>query len=447
MSGLRYRLYRNSNLSWLGEFPEHWQLAPLKRFGRFEAGAGFPDNEQGVEGEELPFFKVNALGKAGNDSVLVAPEDSISFETAKRLRAYVFPPRSIAFAKIGAALLLGRLRTLPVAACLDNNMMGFMVDPPNSMRFFLYAMSLVRFDLIANPGTVPSLNQSQIANVKLSVPPPPEQTAIAAFLDRETGKIDALVEEQKRLIGLLQEKRQAVISHTVTKGLDSDARMKDSGIEWLGEVPAHWDLKPLKYVVSLKSGGTPSKANSTYWDGTIPWASAKDLKVDRLSTTADQITDTAIGDGAASLIPAGSIIVLVRGMMLARAFPVCIATVPMAINQDLKALNGLGLDNGFLAWTLRGLEKETLSRLDEAGHGTKALRMEAWTSMHVPVPPVDEQHRIATHLEKETRGLDDLQAEAEHTIELLLERRVALISAAVTGKIDVRGRAEVEDAA
>ncbi|OGA81270.1 MAG: hypothetical protein A2711_10890 [Burkholderiales bacterium RIFCSPHIGHO2_01_FULL_63_240] len=212
---------------------------------------------------------------------------------------------------------------------------------------------------------------------------------------------------------------------------------KDSGVDWLGNVPSHWHVTPLKYMVEMRSGGTPDKANTTYWDGGIPWASAKDLKVSNLYDTADHISDEAVSSGASSLIPAGSVLVVVRGMILARTFPVVTAKVPMAINQDLKAvIPNAGLQPNFLAWMLRGAEAESLSRLDEAGHGTKALRMDAWGSMDLPCPPLDEQHAIAEFLDYETAKIDALVAEQEQLITLLKEKRQAVISHAVTKGLD-----------
>lgn len=211
---------------------------------------------------------------------------------------------------------------------------------------------------------------------------------------------------------------------------------KDSGAEWLGETPKHWGVAALKYLVSMKSGGTPSKDNLDYWDGDIPWASAKDLKVDYLSDTADHITQDAV-DAGASLVPAGSLLVVVRGMILAKIFPVVQATTPMAINQDLKALQPKpGIDSRYLSWLLRGAEKESMRRTDEAGHGTKALRMDIWSAMPLPVPPVDEQCVIATFLDRETAKLNELMAEQEKLIALLKEKRQAVIAHAVTKGLD-----------
>ena len=208
-----------SGLEWLGDVPEHWEVLPLKRLGVFEAGAGFPDDEQGAEGEELPFFKVNALGKA-KAGILVPPQDTVSLETAARLRAFVFPKGTIVFAKIGAALLLGRLRTTPCEACLDNNMMGYMVSARHSSDFLLHAMSLVRFDLIANPGTVPSLNKSQIEGALVAVPPREEQVAISVELRQRLDTIDGLLEVSEEALELLAERRSALISAAVTGKID-----------------------------------------------------------------------------------------------------------------------------------------------------------------------------------------------------------------------------------
>jgi type I restriction enzyme S subunit len=204
-------------------------------------------------------------------------------------------------------------------------------------------------------------------------------------------------------------------------------------VEWLGEVPGHWAVVPLKYVVEMRSGGTPSKERVDYWNGTVSWASSKDLKVDELYDTVDHVTELAVLDGAAAVVAAGASLVVVRGMILAHSFPVVRAMRPMAINQDLKAvLPRESLDGRFLPWLLRGSARESLSRLDEAAHGTKALRMEAWTSMELPIPPVHEQVSISEFLDRETAKIDALVAEQERLITLLKEKRQAVISHTVT---------------
>lgn len=212
---------KDSGIEWLGEVPAHWRIVPIKHLGWLRGGAGFPHNEQGTEGEELDFHKVNALAQASSRGVLQPSENTISRATAARLGAYVFPSRTIVFAKVGAALFLGRVRELGAPACIDNNMMGLVIDQDmNEAAFVRQAMCLVRFDLIANPGAVPSLNESQIGNYMLASPPLEEQAAIVAFLEHETAKIDALTADAEKAIDLLKERRSALISAAVTGKID-----------------------------------------------------------------------------------------------------------------------------------------------------------------------------------------------------------------------------------
>jgi len=218
----------------------------------------------------------------------------------------------------------------------------------------------------------------------------------------------------------------------------SSARsLVESGLSWLGCVPQDWRVTPLRYLVDFQSGGTPSKDREDFWNGDIPWASAKDLKSDVLFDTIDHLDDAAISVGGVQLVPENSVVVLVRGMMLAKTFPVVKLAVDMAINQDLKGLLPRpGVDAGFLAWALRGTTRETLNRLDEAGHGTKALRMETWVSMQIAVPAETEQSAIAAFLDRETAKIDALVEAQRRLIELLKEKRQAVISHAVTKGLD-----------
>jgi type I restriction enzyme S subunit len=212
---------------------------------------------------------------------------------------------------------------------------------------------------------------------------------------------------------------------------------EDSGVPSIGRIPCHWRIAPLKYLVRLESGGTPGKDNDRYWRGDVPWASAKDLKSDLLRSTEDHLSSWALEDGAASLVPRGATLVVVRGMILARTFPVVETAIETAINQDLKAvIANRELAADFLPWLLRGMAEESLRRLDEAGHGTKALRMDAWTSMQCPVPPVPEQKAISEFLRNQTATIDTLIAEQEKLIALLAEKRQATISHAVTRGLD-----------
>ncbi len=288
-------------------------------------------------------------------------------------------------------------------------------------------------------GTRDRVSRSFLGSVRVTIPSHLEQETIAAFLDRETAKIDALVAEQEKLIALLKEKRQAVISHAVTKGLDPTVPMKDSGIEWLGEVPAHWDIRRVKDVAKLESGHTPSKTVPEYWeDCDIPWVSLNDSKqlalVDYITDTAIQINSLGLANSSARMLSEGAV-VFTRDATIGLA---AITTRPMAVSQHLIAwCPSSSIDSLFLLRVFNAMKLY----LDAITFGAtlKTIGMADVKKLVTPVPPIDEQRAIAAFIDSETAKLDTLTAEAQRAIDLLKERRSALISAAVTGKIDVRG--------
>ena len=297
----------------------------------------------------------------------------------------------------------------------------------------------LQLELAANGVTRFGLPKADIGAMRLPVPPLDTQLAIVSELDRETVQIDSLVAAKQRILDLLAEKRKAIIASAVTRGIDPKAKLRDSGVPWLGEIPEHWPLVPLRYLVSFLSGGTPDKGNAAFWvGGTIPWVSPKDMKVELIDDSEDHITEEAIDGSATRLVPVGSILIVVRGMILAHTLPVAMTAGPITINQDIKALVcGDRLLPDFLRIVLAGQSRLLLSLTDSSAHGTKKMETEVLQQLEVPVPALDEQRAIVEHIARETAKLDAVRAATERTIALLRERRAALIAAAVTGQIDV----------
>jgi len=251
------------------------------------------------------------------------------------------------------------------------------------------------------------------------------------------------------LIELLQEKRTALITHAVTKGLpaaeaaqaglDPNVPTKDSGIEWLGQIPAHWAHRRLGYVVTATGGHTPDTGNPMYWHGDIPWVTPKDMKRRQIFGAIDHVAELALEETGLHLIDPGAVLIVVRGMILAHTFPVAVTRVPVTINQDMKALLPNEDSSGdFLAYLLEGISGGFLSLVEEAAHGTRRLQTELWKHLKVFLPADREQCQIVEFLDRETAKIDALIAKVQEAIERLKEYRTALISAAVTGKIDVR---------
>ena len=434
MSLPKYPEYKDSGVEWLGRIPGHWGIRKFRH--------SFRESHEKIEGDIIG----QMLSVSGYRGIEIKEyDDENRRRTDEELQGYrvvrpgqlVVNTMWLSYAGLGVSEHEGHVSPAYRSYWIEDGLDGRFVH--HMMRCGEFVKGYTKFLTGIRPNSL-QMSRDDLMEFRLADPPIDEQQAIATFLDRETAKIDALIAEQEKLLALLAEKRQATISHAVTRGLNPNVPMKDSGIPWLGEVPLHWNVVPLKYLVSFKSGGTPSKDTLEYWDGLVPWASAKDMKSESLSNTTDHLTQFAVESGAATLLPAGVVVVVVRGMILARTFPVVQTLVPMAINQDLKALlPHKELDHSYLAWLLRGSSAESLQRLDEAGHGTKALRMDAWGSMAFPVPPLAEQHEIAESLSHKLAAVDELAEGVRAVIELLKERRSTLISAAVTGKIDVRG--------
>lgn len=432
-----YSEYKISGIDWLGEIPKHWIATRIKHIGMLKGGAGFPHDEQGVTDQELDLHKVNALGKTGSEGFLEKSENTISLETAKKLGAFVFPEKSIVFAKVGAALLLGRIRWLKYPSCLDNNMMGLVVRSIYDSRYIKHAMSTVKFDYVVNPGAIPSLNESQVGSLFLGIPTLLEQTIIANFLDHETAKIDTLIEKQQQLIQLLKEKRQAVISHAVTKGLNPDVPMKDSGVEWLGEVPEHWEVCAIGYVSNgVFTGGTP-KNESSYSDieSDLNWFGPSDFRDTRLLSESNKyLTLESHKLGDSKLFFRDSVLVIGIGATLGK---VGYCNKEFSCNQQINVIYpNQRVSYKYLAIALS--MQEAQMKISSNASTIGIMNQEKTKSILIAVPPREEQEQIVLSVELIESKYAKLIELAGNQVELLQERRTALISAAVTGKIDVR---------
>jgi type I restriction enzyme S subunit len=284
-----------------------------------------------------------------------------------------------------------------------------------------------------------AIGWDDLKNINVALPPTSEQIQIARFLDHETARIDALIAEQQRLIELLKEKRQAVISHAVTKGLDPTAPMKDSGVEWLGEVPAHWEVGKFKWFLRTASGGTPpSSDRNTYYDGNIPWLRSLDLNDDLVIDFEVSVTQKAIDETSCKMVPENSVLIAMyggdgtigkNGLLM----------FDSAINQALCAfLPSPDFEPKYLHRYIQFYRPHWMINA-ESSRKDPNIGQDRIGDQYVLSPPMQEQREIAEFLDDELSKFDDLSAEANLLVEQLQERRSALISAAVTGKIDVRG--------
>lgn len=428
-----YPEYKDSGVEWLGKIPKKWKVSKVKYIAPFQVGWTPPTkNDANFIGDNLWVNISDLKGK-----FISSTAKYISDLAAKQASMEITPRGSLLYS---FKLSVGAVSFAKCDLYTNEAIASFLDDAKLPLSYLYYA--LPKF-IIENSSTniygAKILNQELIKNSWLFAPDSEEAGKIAIFLDHETAKIDNLIEKQQQLIELLKEKRQAVISHAVTKGLNPDVPMKDSGVEWLGEVPEHWGLKQIRYLCSFVGGGTPSKSNPAFWIGSIPWVSPKDMKIDYIFDAEDHISESAVKQSSTKLIPVNSVLIVVRGMILSHSFPVAINTEIVTINQDMKALiPNVKISFEYLHLVLNGFRKNVLDLTDNSAHGTKCLKTESFERMQIPIPPLQEQLKIVFDIKALLSKIDSLVSGKNEALTLLQERRTALISAAVTGKIDVR---------
>ena len=425
MSLPRYPEYKDSGVEWLGDVPASWNV---RRLGYY-----FSERREKVSDTDYQPLSVTKNGIVPQLETAAKTDDG---DNRKKVLAgdFVINSRSDRKGSSGLSELDGSVSLINSVLRPNDGIHGRFTH--HLIRSQLFQEEYYRY----GKGIVADLwstNYSEMRNILLAVPPKPEQVAIANFLDRETSKIDTLIVEQVQLIALLKEKRQAVISHAVTKGLKADASMRDSGIEWLGDVPEHWKVIRLAYSATIENGTTPSRENQDYWlDGDIPWLSSGEVNQYRVTEANEFITRKALDECSLRLLPINTIVIGMIGQGKTRGLSASLE-IEACINQNLAAIvPGENLASDYLLYIFQSV----YDYLREFGRGGNqaALNCEILSAFKVPIPPLEEQLHIRNYLEVRVMEFDTLIAEAQRAIDLLQERRSALISAAVTGKIDVR---------
>ena len=420
VNGLRpYPAYKDSGVEWLGKVPEHWEAVPLKRIGWFRSGAGFPIREQGRSRGEILFAKVSDMNRSGNRREIATTANSVTREFARELGAHVFPPNTIVFLKVGGALLTNKRRILVRETCIDNNLMGCVVTRAET-EFVFRLLRKLDLGRMAKPGPVPAISEGEVREIRIPLPPFPEQRAIARFLKAADRGIRRYIRTKERLIELLEERKRALIHEAVTGRIDVRTGQpypayKDSGIEWLGKVPEHWEVRRLKTLSHMQSGEaiTAMSINPT-----------GDYRVFGGNGLCGYTSDYT-HDGEFVLIGRqGALcgnIHLARGRFWASEHAVVAALSPAHVLEWFRSL----------------LEVMDLNQYSIAA-AQPGLSVDRVMNLWAPVPPADEQVLMSKGLVEQSREMGDALVAAKRQIALLREYRTRLIADVVTGKLDVR---------
>lgn len=427
-----YPAYKDSGVEWLGDVPEQWTLT---RGDAYISSLTKVVNAETLNDKEVFHYSIPVVQASGNGQFENGSEiDSSKFLVDQPLVLISkLNPRknTVCLAKPHNVLTICSGEFVPLQSdIIDYKWLYYLVGSENfRKRLESLVESATRSHQRVNP--------TDIVKFQGAFPSAPEQTQIARFLDHETARIDALIEEQQRLIELLKEKRQAVISHAVTKGLDPTVPMKDSGVEWLGEVPVHWVVSKFGYISSVVRGGSPRPAGDPeLFNGDYsPWVTVAEItKDDEIYLYETETFLTKKGSDQCRIFSKGTLLLSNSGATLG---------VPKILMIDANANDGVvGFENISLDKEYSYLYLATLTeglRDRAAGSGQPNLNTDIVKSIDVPIPPSNEVAEIVAAVKKLRAQFNFLSKEAVEGIRLLQERRSALISAAVTGKIDVRG--------
>lgn len=437
-----YSSYSPVRAGFLTEIPSHWRMNRLKTVAFVQLSNV---DKKSVEGE-APILLCNYTDVYYNDRITASIDFMPATATPDQITRFALRRGYVLITKDSESWSDIAVPAV-VAEDLEDVICGYHlahVRPGPSLdgRFLARAFAAKglrdQFYVAANGITRFGLSADDITSAWFPIPPLEEQRVIADCLDREMSKIDAVAAEKKRLIELLLEKRSALIARAVAKGLDPTVPMRNSNADWLGEVPAHWDVERIKWVARMESGHTPDKKIESYWlDGDIPWVSLADTgqlrQVDYITDTAVKTTSDGLAHSSARILPAGTVV-------FSRDATVGLCAITgsdMAVSQHFIGwVCGPRMTPEYLLLVLRSMTQE-LERLT-MGATIRTIGMPDVKSLTTPVPPIHEQQEIVRHVRTKTAQIDALIARVEDAIERLSEFRVGLISAAVTGKIDIR---------
>jgi restriction endonuclease S subunit len=421
MKARSYPKYKPSGVQWLGDVPEHWEVWKVTHgFQRIGSGTTPKSDDLNFYKGNIPWVTTSEL----RENIIVDTANKITdiaLHEHSALRLY--PAGTLLFAMYGATI--GRMGILGIPATVNQACAAFCQPKTLDSKFIFYWLLMRRPTLVAisTGGGQPNLSQDDLRQLRIAAPPLPEQQAISAYLDRETERIDTLVGKKKRLVELLKEKRTALISHAVTRGLDPAVKLKPSSVQWLGDVPEHWEVKPVRYLFqNLDNKRVPLSSEERGGLGKIyPYYGASGI-IDYVDNYIYDETLILVAEDGANL--------------LSRSTPLAFrAEGKYWVNNHAHILRPNYNVITYWECVLQAFDFTPYV----SGSAQPKLTSDNLGSIKLPVPPLPEQQAISAYLDRETGKIDALVAKVEEAIEKLTEYRTALISAAVTGKIDVRG--------
>ncbi len=422
----RYSAYKDSGVEWIGEIPEHWECLAIRRSSKVKRGASpRPIDDPKYFDDAGVYSWVRISDLTASDRYLVETESKLS-----KLGASLSVKLNEGELFLSIAGSVGKPIITRIKCCIHDGFVYF--ENLNLDAEFLYYIFIsgTCFNGLGKFGTQLNLNTDTIGSIKIPKPTLNEQSQIVEFLDAKTSLIDRLIDVRQRRIELLKEKRAALINNAVTKGLDPNVKMKDSGIEWIGEIPEHWEVKKLKYIASITYGISPSE--TTYNDegvGTVLVNGPVEYSESDFGYTRSLKWTTEPVKFAAK----GSLLFCLRGSTTGR---MNITHMDLAIGRGVCAIISKH-NQRFLMYSMIMVRMWIQNQI--SGSTFPSVTKDDVDNISICTPPSEEQNEIVSFLDQETKKIDDLVALEQKKIDLLKEYRQALISETVTGKKRING--------
>lgn len=431
----KYEKYKPTNIDWIGDIPEHWKISKVKYNFSFRTGFTPPSGKSEYYNDgNYVWINIGDLdGKYISDS-----SNKITDKAIEDLNPTIVPKGSLLYS---FKLSVGKVAFTEID-CYTNEAI-FSIDPDNedNLEFFYYALPQ---QIIKNANEniygAKILNQELIKNADLIIPPPDEQTSIANYLNKKTQEIDHLIEDKKELVKLIEEEKTALINQVITKGIIANQNLKDSNIEFIGEIPENWYVKKIKHIVSkVGSGVTPSGGASVYELTGIPLLRSQNIHFDglRLDDVA-YINEDIHNSMKNSKVHFGDVLLNITGASIGRCYYVDETLGEANVNQHVSILrpNNKVLTK-YLYYILYSNIGQEQIRKEQTGSGREGLNFEVLKNFQVPLPEISEQESIINYIELQSNQMEFRIMKTKRLIDLLTEYRSALISDVVTGKINV----------
>lgn len=427
-----------SKIDWLGDVPSHWSVVRIKHLTSVKRGASpRPIDDPKYFDDEGDFAWVRISDVSASDRYLEKTTQRLS-EIGERLSVKRWPGDLF----LSIAGTVGKPIITKIKCCIHD---GFVYFPEFNGRseFLYYVFACGQPYLgLGKMGTQLNLNTDTVGSILIGLPPPDEQDAIVSFLDFKTAQIDALIAKKKALLEKLAEKRTALISHAVTKGLDSSVPMKDSGVAWLGNVPAHWKVIPIKFSLDMPITDGPHSTPHFYDDG-IPFISAEAVKNDRLdfSRMRGYISEEDHAIFSRKYKPKYGDVYMVKSGATTGAVARVETHEEFNIWSPLAVLRPHAEKSitDYLFYVLKSKPFFYSVELSWSYGTQQNIGMGVVSNIRMALPPIEEQQEICLHLEPLLQKIEEQRTKVDYVVKRLQEYRSALITNAVTGKIDVRG--------